>query len=351
MAKQQGATEKATPRRRREARRKGNIPKSKSFTLFFQLFSFYLFIKFGGEWFVGELIKVQFLYMELTLQNVSWYVVFQQTISQVVAVLVPALLVMIGGVFLDYLVQVRFVFAVEALKPDLKRLNPIDAYFKKVFSRTAWIELLKSTFIFLMLSGIVYVSFRNDVQIFLHAMLLPWSEALIQLVGVFEDILLKVIMGFLVVALADFVYQRWENEESMKMKKEDVKREHKDNEGNPEVKMYQRQKMQDLVRTDIVEKVPKATFIAVNPTHYAVAVRWKPDERNPYVLVKGIDALALFIREVAELNDIPIVHNPPFTRELFQRVEEDGEVPEDMWKLLSRILYELIEAGQLEMPE
>ncbi|GAB6546857.1 flagellar type III secretion system protein FlhB [Bacillus cereus] len=350
MAKQAGATEKATPQRRQEARKKGNVAKSKSLTLFFQLFSLYLFVKVGGVWFAERMVATQNLYFELTLSGASWDKVVIETIMHLTKTMFPIFLLLTGAVLIDYLIQVRFVFAIGALKPDWNRLNPVNNYFKKVFSRSSLIELLKSIFIFIMLGLVMYFSFKNEVNIFLHALRLPWDEALVRLIGVFEGVLLKIILGFLVVAIADFVYQRWEYEENIKMKKEDVKREHKNNDGSPEMKSFQRQKMQDLIKVDVVEKVPNATFVAVNPTHYAIAVKWNPGEGNPFVLVKGIDQLALFIREIAETNNIPIVQNPAFARELYQRVSDQEEIPEDMWKILSQILHQLIAEGQLEIP-
>lgn len=347
MAKQDGATEKATPKKRQKAREEGNIAQSKDLTLFFSLFVFLLLV-FFGKWFVVQLADIYLYSLNLIKQGGDPYTFVVQMGKKVVSLMVPIMLVVLTTMAVNYYIQVKFVFSMKAVTPKIDRLNPKN-YFKRVFSRKTVVDLIRSVLIILILGYIVYFVLRGEIATVTGAMLLPWNQSLVLFWAMFKDVMIKVIIAFFVIALVDFIYQRWEYEENLKMKKEDVKRENKEQNGSPEVKGKQREMMIEVLRKEIMRKMPEATFTVTNPTHYAVAVHYKKGDGNPKVLVKGIDHVALFMKEISKQHEVPIVENPKLARELYQRCVESEEIPEDLWTVIADILHELLLTKQIKL--
>lgn len=347
MAKQPGATEKATPRKRQKAREEGNIAHSKDLTLFFSLFVFLLLV-FFGKWFVVQLAELYLYSLNLIQQGGDPYTYLVQMGKKVVPLLIPIMVIVLTAMAVNYFIQVKFIFTMKAVKPKFDRLNPKN-YFKRVFSRKTAVDLVKSLLVVLVLGYVVYFVLRSDIATVTGAMLLPWNQSLLLFWDMFKDVIIKVIIAFLVIAVADFAYQKWEYEENLKMKKEDVKQEHKDQNGSPEVKGKQREMMIEILKKEVIRKMPEATFTVTNPTHYAVAVRYKKGEGNPKVLVKGIDHVALFMKEMSKQHEVPVVENPKLARELYQRCVENEEIPEDLWTVVADILHELLVTKQIKL--
>jgi flagellar biosynthesis protein FlhB len=347
MAKQDGATEKATPKKRQKAREDGNVPQSKELTLFFSLFVF-LILLFFGEWFVKELSLI-FVYglnlIQSEVQPLDYMVMMG---GRVLKLLLPIATLTLVAMAVNYFVQVKFLFSLKAVAPKLTRLNP-DNYRKKVFSRKTVIDTLRSFLVILVLGYVVYYVFRGDLRTLTGAMLLPWNQSLVLLWGIFKDVIIRIVCAFFVIATIDFVYQKWENEENLKMKKEDVKQENKEQNGSAEVKQKQREVMISVLKNEVMQKMPEATFTVTNPTHYAVAVRYKKGEGSPRVLVKGIDHLALFMKDISNEHNVPIVENPQLARELYQRCVENEDVPADMWTVVADVLHELLLTRQIKI--
>lgn len=347
MAKQDGATEKATPRKREKSREEGNVPQSKDLTLFFSLFVFLLLI-FFGEWFVKELRNILVYGLGLVKDGVSPIDFMFLLGGLVVRLLAPIALISLIGMALNYFLQVRFMFSAKAVTPKFSRMNPMN-YFKRLFSRKTVVDVLRSFLVILILGYVVYFVIKGDLNEVTTAMLLPWNQSIVLLWEMFKDVIIKIVLAFFVISVVDFAYQRWEHEESLKMKKEDVKREGKEQNGSPEVKQKQREIMLEVLKNEVIKKMPEATFVVTNPTHYAVAVRYKKGEGNPHVLVKGIDHLALFMKELSKQNDVPIVENPGLARELYQRCVENEEVPPELWMVVADILQELLVTKQIKI--
>lgn len=347
MAKQDGATEKATPRKREKAREEGNVAHSKDLNLFFSLFVFLILI-FFGEWFVTSISEI-FVYGLKTIatgiQPIDFIFLMGKKIAKF---LLPIMLICLIGMVLNYYIQVKFNFSLKVIAPKIERMNPKN-YFKKVFSRRTVVDIFRSLMVLLVLGFIVYFQLKGDISTITSAMLLPWTQTLGIFWGIFKGVIIKIVIAYFVIAVADFIYQKWEHEENLKMKKEDVKREGKEQNGSPEVKQKQREAMVDILKKEVVKKIPEATFLVTNPTHYAVAVRYKRGEGNPRVLVKGIDHLALFMREISKDKKVPIVENPKLARELYQRCVENEEVPEDLWIVVSEILHKLVLAREVKI--
>jgi flagellar biosynthetic protein FlhB len=355
MAKD-GHTEKATPRRKKKAREEGNVLKSKETSNFMSIASLALVLIMFGEWFVGQIKNILILGLTIVKQGVMMdsNAVFQyltQLGIESFKIIVMVAIIVLSFQFLNYFITVRFLIAWKAIKPDLKKLDPRN-YFKNLFSRRTVVEVIKSIILFLILGYITYFVLRQEVSEISGAMLLPWQDSLTILWGVFKSILIKILIVLFVIAVLDYFYQKWEYEDKLKMQKHELREEHKEHNGNPEVKSRQKKVRIAMLKNEIITQTPKATFIAVNPTHYSVAIRYeKGVDPVPKVLVKGTDHLALYIREIAKEHNIPIVENPPLARELYARVDNNEFIPEDMFLSVISVLHYLINTKKIKMKQ
>lgn len=351
MAKD-GKTEKATPRRKKKAREDGQVMKSKDTTNFFNVVSLVIVMVFFGEYIVNDVksifAKGAVLVENGTLENNM--LLYMKTLGMnFVWLSLKVFAIVFSFSMISHFLQVGFLFSPKAVKPKWSNINPAQ-YWKKIFSRKSLIELLKSVILFLLLGYIVYFVFRQDIEKIQTSILMPWEQSFLYLWEIFKDMLFKVLLALMFIGAIDFMYQKWEHEENLKMSKSDVKREMKEDNGSPEMKAGRKRMMMDILKQDIVNQTPEATFIAVNPTHYSVAIRYdRSKDAVPVVLVKGVDHVAFFIREIAKEHDIPIVENPPLARELYAKVEPGEQIPQELYQNVISVLHYLIQTKQIIM--
>lgn len=340
MAKN-GKTEPATPQRRRKAREEGNVLRSKELGVFANVLSFACVCLFLGEWIVDQCYAMIVHTLNIAANGGTPTDIIKKIGAEAAIVLVVVFAISFSFQLISHLVQVGFLFSAKVIKPQAKRMNPKN-YFSKVFSRKSVVDMLRQIILMLVLGFIGYLAISKDIVKIAGVTALPWETSLRILWGIFRGILFKMLLALLVIGAVDYIYQKWEYEEKLKMTKEERKREQKNTDGDPKVKGRQRGIMIALLRRQIVNEIPNATFIAVNPTHYAVAVRYEQgSDPVPKVLVKGVDGLALFMKELAKEYDIPIVENPPLARELYARVDEGKFIPKDMFVSIITILHYL----------
>ncbi len=236
------------------------------------------------------------------------------------------------------LFQTRFLISFKAIRFDLNRINPVQG-FKRLFSLRSVFELLKALIKVVIVGYIGYSAFKGEWKKMLdYPMMFP-QDAAAHMVGVIFSIVIKSGIALLALAIFDYFFQRWEYEKSLRMTKQEVKEEMKDIEGNPEVKRRQRQMMMEILRSRMMQEVPKATVVITNPTHVAVAVKYDREEDEvPTVVAKGKDKLAEKIKEIAREYNIPIVRNPPLAWELYERVELGEEIPPDLYRAVAEVL-------------
>jgi flagellar biosynthetic protein FlhB len=249
----------------------------------------------------------------------------------------PFVVLIIVGV-LGTVSQVGWVFSWSKLQPNLSFLNPL-AGLKRMFSVMSLLELLKST-IKVALIGLLLWNILVPKRGVLN--LVPDLEPLQIMEIIRENVLLLVIYLLVIytfLASADWWYQRWTYRKKLRMTKQEVKEEHKDTEGDPKVKSRQASLRMQRARTRMLMAVPKATVVVTNPTHYAVALSYEMEEMQaPVVVAKGIDFLALRIRELAETNEVPIVENPPLARALYASVEVDQAISPEHYKPVAEVI-------------
>jgi flagellar biosynthetic protein FlhB len=348
----QERTEEATPKRREEARNKGQIAKSVELVAASSLLGAYMLLRMMGPTMAGRVLSfARNLWEQGPRQDWSEAGVHLLLINLFLAaavVVAPVLAATAVAGVVGNLLQVGFLFTLEPLTPSFDRLNPI-AGLKRVFSRRALAEMAKSILKIGIIGYVAYSTVSGDLDSFPVLLGLELPQVVTFLTDLVSRLMLRVGLAMLVLALADYFYQRWEYEQSLRMSKQQVKEEFKQQDGNPEIRSKIRQKQRELARGRMMEDVKKADVIVTNPTHYAVALAYKSDSMAaPTVLAKGQGLIALRIRELAQESAIPIVENKPLARELHRVVEVGQAVPGDLYQAVAEVLafvYQLKQKG------
>ena len=262
----------------------------------------------------------------------------QDVIQQLLTILLPILLIAFGVAFVTDLVQVKWAPTTKPLKPKFSKLNPVKGI-KKIFSKQALVELLKSVLKIALITYIVYSTLKDSIGLIFLIFDMPLMQAIGNIGNIVINLGIKISMFYIVIAGADFIYQKWKFNEDMKMTKQEVKDEFKNAEGDPQIKGKIRQKMREVSQRRMMQAVPQADVVITNPTHYAVALRYEPDKYDaPYVVAKGEDYLAQKIKEVARENHVEIVENKPLARMLYHNVDLGAQVPPELFQAVAEVL-------------
>lgn len=339
MANDPSRTEKATPKRREKAREEGSVPRSMDFDSSLLLWgNYFLLLIVGG--FTMTLLGRQMAQLLKAAQPGALADI--GALAQRVGLdLAKVLLPFLGANFLLALLiqlgQRGIHIYSKPLQPKLSRLNPIPG-FGRLFSVRSLVELIKSLAKFLILAWVAYLVLAPRVPAMLATLNNPLPHSLAVLSETLFLLYRNVMLAMLVVAGADFAYQRYHFEKSIKMTKQEVKDEAKDSEQSPEVKGRMKQLMLSAAQRRMLAAVPKATVVITNPTHYAVALKYEPGQSAPVCLAKGVDFMALKIREKAKASGITIVEDPPLARALHGSVRVDQVIPKDLYQAVAQVL-------------
>jgi len=349
-------TEAPTPRKREEARKKGQVAHSKEVDSAIVLLAVIGVFRFGGPYMWRQLEALTIdswahlnrnpLSVELTadiglmLMGRSLMILFP-LMGAVMAVSVLGGMAQTGGPL----------FSREALKPQFKRINPMQGAKRLVASRQAYVNLAKSLIKFTVLGAVgymVFVSHWDEIRTMGFQAGLTDSIAI--LVKVSFDLVTRMALVVLALAIGDFIFQKSDHIRQLRMSRQDIVDEHRQSEGDPHMKAaIARQRRRLMAR--IMESVPKADVVVVNPTHYAVALKYDPaSSAAPVVLAKGMNLVALHMREVAEEHGIPVIQNPPLCRAIYKATRVGQEIPTDLYEAVAEILafvYRLRTSGAL----
>lgn len=341
-------TEPATAKKLKEAREEGQVAKSKELTAAFDLIVLFLvlkvFISMIGEGFVNVFnyayklmpdLLSQFA-MEMSPRAISG--LFIEICKQMLSIAWPFFVFGFAITLVISIMQVGWKISGKPLQPKLDRFNPVNG-FKRIFSKDSVFELVKSIVKIAVIIYIAYSSIKDQAD----DLFILYDISLWQAVALCGDIVintgLKISLVYLVVGIADFIFQKFRFNEEMKMTKQEVKDEYKNTEGNPEIKGKQRQRMREASRRRMMQDVPKADVVITNPTHLAIAIKYDPEEnRAPIVLAKGEDYLAQKIKELARESNVEIVENKPLARMLYANVDVGGEIPPELYQAVAEIL-------------
>ncbi len=337
-------TEKATPKRKREARERGQVARSQDIggaaillAIILALHvSFMTTMDAAAQAFAVALTHAGSR-DELNLHSV--WGLFVRTLLPYVPILGLAFASAIGIALVANVLQFGLLFAPGLLAPKFSKLNPLAGVKKIFFSPQTLVQLAKQ----LMKLGIVvlicWLGVKDSLTTFYALGHAAPRDIVILVEGIVYGIGIKVGMLLLVLGIADYIWERRRLEQSLKMTKVEVKDEHKQSEGNPESRQALRQRQRQMARRRMMAAVPKATVVVTNPTHYAIALQW--DELTmdaPVLVAKGADLIAKRIRELAAENGVPIMENPPLARTLYAKVELDSPVPPDLYAAVAQVI-------------
>ncbi|MDW8107096.1 MAG: flagellar biosynthesis protein FlhB [Armatimonadota bacterium] len=327
-------TEQATPRRRQEARRKGQVARSievNGAAIFLALvLTLPVVMRWGGE---RLLAAFQHQVMQAGMLRAS-----DAVVMSALALLAPLMAVALLTAFVTNAMQVGLYFTAQPLQPDLNRINPVRG-FQRLFSQRALVELVKALLKFALIAWVAWRTLQAEMDSLLSAALLPLPHAFSPVADALYQVGLRVGMLWLVLAILDYLYQRWDFEKSIRMSRYELKEEFKQYEGDPQLRARIRRRMQEIVRRRAIRDVRRADVVVTNPVTYAVALRYDRTTMNaPRVVAKGRGWLAQRIREEALKWHVPIVPNPPLARSLYAQVEVGEEIPSTLYQAVAEVL-------------
>lgn len=335
-------TEKPTPRKLQDARQKGQVPRSPDLASALILLGSLLAIKLLGGFYISNfslLLQANFsekMYYSLTGENV--HMLFQDIFIEVAKLCLPIIgVVFVIGFFANYL-QVGSIFSVEPITPKLSKLNPIEG-FKRIFSQRTLVELVKSLLKVALIGYVVYATISAEVPNLSGLMRMEIPDILARLGDVTFSVLWKSILVMLVLALFDYLYQRYDHTRSLRMSKDDLKEEYKKTEGDPTIKGKIKERQRAMAMRRMMQDVPKADVVITNPTHFAIALRYDASNMEaPVILAKGMDEVAQRIKQVARENGVTLVENRPLAQTLFRTTEIGGTVPAELFQAVAEVL-------------
>ena len=341
-------TEAATEKKLRDARKEGQVAKSKEVANGLCLLSLFLLLKFWignlgeslGELFFNIYDRIPTInYMaDGTVPDGNFNMILWYAMMRIILIAGPVFLVGYIVSFLSHAVQVKWSPTGKPLQPKLSKINPISG-FKRIFSVNSLAELLKSIAKILIIGYVSWNYLKKHTDIFYVVMSMPLKQALSVIGSFVIDLGLRISIVYMLLVAADFIYQRRKFANDMKMTKQEIKDEFKEQEGNPEIKGKQKQRMQEASRRRMMQQLPQADVVITNPTHFAVAIQYEAGVHDaPVVIAKGADYLAQRIKEVARESKIEIVENKPLARMLYANVEIGSQIPPELYEAVANVL-------------
>ena len=335
----QEKTEQATPKRREESHKKGQVAKSRELSSVAILVGVLIYFYFNAPSLMNGMMTMTKEMLDragraqLNAAGVPSF--FAELAFQVLILLLPLMLTVVVVSLLANLIQVGFIFSTEAMAPKFSKINPVKGM-KNVLGLRAFVELLKNTLKIGVIGVIAYLSIRSEALGFL-----PLSQVYNTsfIGGNAFKILSNVCWLLMVLAVLDYLYQKWEHEKNIKMTKQELKEENKQTEGDPLIKGRIRRLQREAARKRMMASIPKADVVITNPTHLAVALKYDTATMAaPVVLAKGADHVAERIRKIAAEHRVPIVENKWVAQVLYRMVDIDGSIPENLYRAVAEIL-------------
>lgn len=351
----QEKTEQPTPRRREESLDKGQVAKSQELNSVAVLIAGMLAFKATSGIF-GRTIRefITTTYHESSLMEITVQSLPAQAIDFMMVfgtIILPILAIVLFAALASNIAQIGFVFAKKALIPDFKKINPASGL-KRMFSLRSIVELLKGIIKIVILALISYYVVTKHMESFLF---LPHKSAP-EIIGILTSVLMeltfKIALALLVMAAADFAYQKYEHEKGLKMTKQEVKDENKQSEGSPEVKSRIKTIQMQQTRQRMMQDIPEATVVVTNPTHIAIALKYTPESSAdaPKIVAMGKNILAERIKEIAREHNIPVIENKPLARSLFDSCQVGTEIPAAFYQAVAEILSQLYQKDKNRIP-
>jgi len=345
-------TEQPTAKRLRESREKGDVAHSKDFTQTLLILALFGYMLGNASNLIESLGRILLVPSTLTGMpfELALKTALEATLNEALALVLPFVLIVLGiGMFGEFL-QVGIVLAFKKLIPSGQKLNPASNI-KNIFSKKNLVEFLKSAFKIAFLSILVTLAVRDALP---QLMSVPHSGlAGLQMGvgGMLRTLIVHVAIAYVIISLADFVWQRMQHRKQLMMSKEEVKQEYKEMEGDPHIKGKRKHLHQEMVMQGAVHSARKATVVVTNPTHLAIALYYDPDETPlPVVLAKGEGTLAAEMMRAAREAGVPVMQNIPLARALMADAQPDQYIPSELIEPVAEVLR-LVRKLAAESPE
>ncbi|USK71657.1 flagellar biosynthesis protein FlhB [Peribacillus asahii] len=335
-------TEKATPKKRQDSRKKGQVAKSQDINTAINLLAVFGVLVITGPFMYEQIFGL----MREFLQNMMLESVTEENIQVMVYEILKMMVLTLAPVFVTAMIagmlanimQVGFMFSTETIQFKLEKLDPIKG-FKRIVSMRAMVELLKSI---LKISIVGFIAFfvlwnrMDEVMVLSH---IAVSDALVLLADITIKMGLYAAVALFCIAILDYLYQKYDFEKNIRMSKQDIKDEHKNSEGDPLIKSKIKQKQRQMAMQRMMQEVPNADVVITNPTHFAIALKYDEQKSDaPLVVAKGVDFVAQKIKYIAKENDVIMVENRPLARALYDQTEVGQAIPEEFFKAIAEIL-------------
>ena len=338
-------TEEATPKKLDDARKEGQVARSQELVTAFSLITLFgtlkIFINFLVNHFVDSFSLIYNsieVYSEGVFERNFGAMYLNEAMKRVLITALPMIAAAFVVGFAVNVFQVQWKPTAKPLEPKFSKLNPING-FKRMFSLDKLVELLKAIVKIAVVGFLAYSTFKDEIGLVSLVYGLDLFPAVILIGNVVINFGLKVSAVFLVVGVADYIYQKFKFAKDMRMTKQEIKEEFKQTEGDPKIKGQIRQKMREVSQRRMMQKLPEADVVITNPTHLACAIKYDKEISDAPVLVaKGADYLAQKIKEKAREYYIPIVENKPLARMLYHNVDLDEEIPEELYQMTAEVL-------------
>lgn len=339
----QEKTEKPTPKKRKEAREKGQITQSRELTSALILLFAFISMRIFGKYILSNISEfTNSMLSDLTISSQFYsknnIIIF---FMNVIIITIKIVLPIVATVFLIALVttylQVGFLFTTKTLKMKLSRINPIEG-FKRMFSTKSLVELFKSLVKVFLIGYIIYLYLLDKIQNIYKLFDMSIEEIVRNIGNLSFGIAIRAGSILLVLSIFDYWYQWWQQEKNLKMSKQEVKEENKQTEGDPMIKSKIKEKQRQIAARRMMQDVPKADVIITNPTHFAVAIKYDDKYDAPYVIAKGQDLIAQKIKEIANDSSVTIVENKLLARSLFSQCEIGQVIPEELYQSVAEVL-------------
>ena len=355
MAEQGGEekTEKATPKKLKDARKEGNIFQSKEVAIALSTIAIFAVLRIYMTTIYGNIVSLfqnSLSYMS-TVDEIN-----SETVNSILvngfyimlACTLPLMLVaMVVGV-ISYGAQTRFLFTAKKLQPKFSKLNPLSGI-KNIFSFKSLFEIAKSLVKMIIIIAVIYSQFMDLLEQSLTLMSADLLNAIAIIFDSIYNLALKLSLAFIVIAVVDFFYQRFDYDKRMRMTKKEVKEEFKQTEGDPQIKSRIRQQQRKMSQARMMQRIPEADVIVRNPTHFAVALAYDPKvSKAPVVIAKGQDFIAARIIEEADKYDIPMIENKPLARSLYKSIPLECEISPEYYTAIAEVLAWVHSLGKLK---
>lgn len=338
-------TEEPTAKKIDDSRKEGQVAKSKEISTAASLLAVFICLKiFIG--FIGERLTGVFFnfwnemdkYANDAFNSITVVQLLTEGLIYILITCLPFFVISLLVAFLSQSVQFKWMVTTKPLAPKLNKLNPISG-FKRIFSKQALFDLALSIVKIVIIFAICYSVIKDNLTILLTVYDLEIEASLGILFDLIMDLGIKVSIVYFVLALGDLIFQKWKHKQDLKMSKQEVKDEYKNQEGDPKIKSQQRQRMQQASRRRMMQSIPEADVVITNPTHFAVALKYDNTvNQAPIVVAKGADYLAFKIKEIANENDVMIYEDKPLARMLYSNVDIGREIPAELYQAVAEVL-------------